>query len=50
MNRAASDTIAALIQVLTFFSFEVEVYYFCIRMLIIIIASESCDKSNVTYN
>ena len=50
MNRAAGDTIAAIIQVLTFFSVEGRSTSFCIRMIIIIIVSKSGDKSNVTYN
>ena len=50
MNRIASDAIAAVIQVLTLFFSEDSPTSFCIRMLIIIIGSESGDKSNVTYN
>ena len=50
MNRTASYAIAAVIQVLTLFFSEDSPTSFCIRMLIIIIGSESGDKSNVTYN
>ena len=49
MNRTVSNTIAAAIQVLTFFFVKYSTS-FCIRMLIIIIASESGYTSNVTYN
>ena len=50
INRTASYAIAAVIQVLTFFFSEDSPISFCIRMLIIIIGSESGDKSSVTYN
>ena len=49
MNRTASDTIAAAIQVPTFF-LEDSFIFFCVRILINIIGNESGDKSNVTYN
>ena len=49
MNRTANDTIVAVIQVLTFF-LEDSFIFFCILNLIIVIGSESGDKSNVTYN
>ena len=48
MNRTASDTIAAVIQVLFFL--EDSFIFFCVRILINIIGNESGDKSNVTYN
>ena len=48
MNRIASYAIAAVIQVLTLFFSEDSPTSFCICMLIIIIGSESGDKSNVT--
>ena len=47
MNRTASDTIAAAIQVLFL---EDSFIFFCVRILIDIIVSESGDKSIVTYN
>ena len=50
MNRNASYAIAAVIQVLTYFFLENSPTFFCIRMLIITIGSESGDKSNVTCN
>ena len=49
MNRTASDTIAAVIQVLIFF-LEDSLIFLCVRILINIIGNESGDKSNVTYN
>ena len=49
MNRTASDTIAAVIKVLTFFLEDSSICY-SIRMLIIVIERKSDDKSNVTYN
>ena len=49
MNRTASDTIAAVIQVLIFF-LEDSFIFFCVRILIHIIGNESGDKSNATYN
>ena len=49
MNRTASDTIAAVKQVLIFF-LEDSFIFFCVRILINIIGNESGDKSNVTYN
>ena len=48
MNWTASDTIAAGIQDLTFFWRTAP--FLCIRILIIIIGSESGKKINVTYN
>ena len=50
INRTASYAIATVIQVLKFFFLEDSPTSFCIRMLIIIIGSESGDKSNITYN
>ena len=49
MNRTASDTIAAVIQVLIFF-LEYSFIFVCVRILIDIIGNESGDKGNVTYN
>ena len=49
MNRTASDTIAAVIQVLIFF-LEDSFILLCVRILFNIIGNESGDKSNVTYN
>ena len=49
MNRTASDTIAAVIQVLILF-LEDSFISVCVRILINIIGNESGDKSNVTYN
>ena len=51
MNQIASDTIAAVKQVLAFFFLlEDSSTSFYNRMLIILIGSESGDKSNVTFN
>ena len=50
MNRTASGTITAVIQVLTFFYLEDSSIYFCICMSIIVIESEWGDKSNGTYS
>ena len=49
MNRTASDTIAAVIQMLIFF-LEDSSIFFCVHILINIIGNEAGDKSNVTYN
>ena len=49
MNRTASDTIAAVMQVQIFFLGD-SVIFFCVRIFINIIGNESGDKSNVTYN
>ena len=49
LNQTASDTIAAVIQVLIFV-LENSFIFFCARILINIIGNESGDKSNVTYN
>ena len=49
MNRTASDTITAVIQVLIFF-LEDSFIFFRVRILINIIGNELGDKSNVTYN
>ena len=50
MNRTASDTITTATQVLTLFFWKDSSTFFCIRILIIFIGSESDDKSNVSFN
>ena len=51
MNRTASETIAAVLKVLTFLGGGGDSSILCcIRILIIIAGNESGDKSNVKYN
>ena len=49
INRTASDTIAAVIQMLILF-LDDSFIFFGVRILINIIGNESDDRSNVTYN